>query len=258
MKSSIRRRWTREELIVAFNLYCRTPFGKLHKSNPHIIQLANTFSRSPSAVAMKLCNFASLDPLHVVRNVKGLTHASKSDREVWNEFNSNWDQLAFESQLAHERMKDPKVEPTRIPEIPKTKAEETETVGETRVRLVQAFFRQTVMATYENKCALCKLALPELLVASHIIPWSANADRRADPTNGLALCALHDKAFDRGLLTLDRSFNVVLSRRAKLRSDSQVQTTALREMEGQALIMPMRFCPDQVALRYHREHVFQL
>ena len=207
MKSSVRRRWGREELIVAFNLYCRTPFGRLHKSNPDIVQLAETFGRSPSAVAMKLCNFASLDPLHKARNVKGLSNASRADRDIWDEFNSNWDQLAYESQLAYEHMQETEEAPTRIPRVPQGK---TETTTETRVRLVQSFFRETVLAAYESKCGLCSLALPELLVASHIIPWSKNVERRADPTNGLAFCTLHDKAFDRGLLTLDESYRAVL------------------------------------------------
>jgi hypothetical protein len=57
-----RRFWTRNELIVAFNLYCKMRFGQLHRRNPQVIQLANQLGRTPSAVAMKLCNFAAFDP----------------------------------------------------------------------------------------------------------------------------------------------------------------------------------------------------
>ena len=74
------KEWRRAELIVAFNLYCKVPFGQLHKSNPLIIQLANKLGRTPSSVAMKLVNFASLDPTHKNRGVRGLSHASTSDR----------------------------------------------------------------------------------------------------------------------------------------------------------------------------------
>ncbi len=52
--------WTRDQLLVAFRLYCRTPFGKLHQHNPEIIHLAAKLGRTPSAVGMKACNFASL------------------------------------------------------------------------------------------------------------------------------------------------------------------------------------------------------
>ena len=72
--------WTRDELLLAFNLYCRTPFGRLHRNNRDIIELASIIRRTPSAVAMKLVNFASLDPVHQRRNVHGLHNVSRSDR----------------------------------------------------------------------------------------------------------------------------------------------------------------------------------
>lgn len=54
-------RWTREQLLAAFALHCRLPFGEFHQHNPEIIALATVIERTPSAVAMKLSNFASLD-----------------------------------------------------------------------------------------------------------------------------------------------------------------------------------------------------
>ena len=54
--------WTREQLLIAFALYCRLPFGKLHYRNPEIVRIAEAIGRTPSALAMKLSNIASLDP----------------------------------------------------------------------------------------------------------------------------------------------------------------------------------------------------
>ena len=54
--------WTREELILAINLYCKLPFGKLHQNNPEIKHLAQLIGRSNGSLAYKLVNFASLDP----------------------------------------------------------------------------------------------------------------------------------------------------------------------------------------------------
>ena len=54
--------WTPEQLKLAFAFYCQTSFGKLHSKNPQIIELAKLIGRTPSALAMKLVNFASLDP----------------------------------------------------------------------------------------------------------------------------------------------------------------------------------------------------
>src|SRR5512133_1156675 len=93
-----RKNWTRDELILAFNLYCKTPFGKIHIHNPEIIALANILGRTPSAVSWKLANIASLDPSLKKRNIAGASHGSKMDAEVWNEFNGNWERLAFESE----------------------------------------------------------------------------------------------------------------------------------------------------------------
>ena len=74
--------WTREELILAINLYCKLPFGRLHRANPDIIHLAKLIHRTPSAVALKLVNFASFDPSLRARGIKGASNASKLDSQI--------------------------------------------------------------------------------------------------------------------------------------------------------------------------------
>jgi len=93
-----REYWSRDKLIVAFNLYCKTPFGKIHIRNPEIKSLANILGRSPSAVSWKLANFARLDPALQKRFISGAKHGGKGDIEVWEEFNSDWERLGFESE----------------------------------------------------------------------------------------------------------------------------------------------------------------
>ena len=61
--------WTRDELILAINLYCKLPFGRLHRLNPQVINLANLIDRTPGSVAYKLVNFASLDPALKARGI---------------------------------------------------------------------------------------------------------------------------------------------------------------------------------------------
>ena len=59
--------------------------------------------RTPSSLAMKLSNFASLDPVQRARGIKGLSGASKQDRDMWNEFHSHINDLGPESeQLLHD------------------------------------------------------------------------------------------------------------------------------------------------------------
>jgi putative restriction endonuclease len=248
--------WTRDELLLAFNLYCRIPFGKLHKGNPEIIFLAQNIGRTPSAVAMKLVNFASLDPVQQARQIRGLSNASRADREIWYEFNANSEQLAFESQQALQNLSGNLRDTKRVERA--VSSGPTEAFRTVRTRLVQGFFRDAVLSSYDFKCAICNLDLPELLSASHIIPWSANVLRRADPRNGLSLCSIHDRAFDRGLLSVGESFDVLLSTRLKTSfSQCRLHLVAFLEVEGKPIYQPKRFAPDTVALAFHRENIFR-
>src|SRR5437899_746474 len=90
--------WTREEHILAFNLYCKIPFGTIHIHNPKIIKLAKLMGRSVGAVSYKLANFTRLDPEQKARGIRGMPHGAKGEEEVWNEFNTNPEALAFESE----------------------------------------------------------------------------------------------------------------------------------------------------------------
>ena len=249
--------WTRDELVVAFNLYCRIPFGRIHKNNPDIIKIAKSISRTPSAVAMKMVNFASLDSFHKKRNIKGLQHGSKQDEKIWEEFHKNWESLAFESQQSLARLigkteKDYALEVSIVEQdIP------TEVKRLTRVRLVQSFFREAVLSSYNYSCSICKISLYKMLNASHIIPWSINKLRRADPSNGLSLCAFHDRAFDRGLITIDEDYKIILSKEAKsLIEIPKLHKVGLLEIEGNLINLPEKFYPDKVAIAYHRENIF--
>lgn len=158
MENNKGRLWTRDELIVAVNFYCKTPFGKLHRQNPDIIILAKQLHRTPSSLAMKLVNFASIDPLQRERKIKGLSNISKLDLEIWQEFYSNWEQLAYESQKALLRLQVPlDSEPSFGDYYERLQLKETESKRLTRVRLVQGFFRDAILASYEFKCSFCDL-----------------------------------------------------------------------------------------------------
>lgn len=62
--------WTWDELILAIDLYCNFPFGKMHRLNPDVIELASVLGRTPSAVAYKLGDLASLDPSLKARGIR--------------------------------------------------------------------------------------------------------------------------------------------------------------------------------------------
>jgi putative restriction endonuclease len=250
---SRRRAWTRDELLVAFNLYCRLSFGQLRHGNKDVIALAKQIDRSPSAVSMKLCNFASFDPIHQVRGVSGLGHAAKSDKEIFEAFNTDWTTLAIESEDALARLGIGGIEDVEE----KAVFVETEVARIVQVRRVQGFFRRAVMASYEFTCAICRINVPALVQASHIIPWRDDESRRADPHNGIALCTLHDRAFDRGFVTFDEKHQVLVSKSLRTEEEvSDIHRITLLEIEGQTMMEPERFGPDAMALEYHRENIF--
>ena len=74
-----------------------------------------------------------------------------------------------------------------------------------KTRVNQNVFRQIVVANYSGKCAISGIDMPELLFASHIIPWSKNEEERLNPENGICLSALYDKAFDKGLIAVNEN-----------------------------------------------------
>ena len=76
----------------------KLPFGKMHKGNPDVIELSRLLSRrTPDSVAMRLTNFASVDPYHQKRGVKGMDGGRKQVEPIWNEFVNNQENLVFES-----------------------------------------------------------------------------------------------------------------------------------------------------------------
>ncbi|HEV2523022.1 MAG TPA: HNH endonuclease [Candidatus Acidoferrales bacterium] len=249
-----RRDWTRKELIVGFNLYCKIPFGRIHIRNPLVIELAKALGRTPSAVSWKLANFARLDPSLKDRNVKGASHGAHAEIEVWNDFNNDWEGLAYES----ERILDQMVgHPKGLTEDERELPEGTTRETIVRTRVNQSFFRAAVLAAYGSKCCITGLSIPELLTASHIVPWSVDIKNRTNPRNGLCLNAIHDRAFDCGLLTVTPDMKVMISPRAKANSSDSGARDFLWCYDAKSISSPRRFAPSANFLRYHNQRVFQ-
>jgi putative restriction endonuclease len=247
------RNWSREELILAFNLYCKIPFGKIHILNPQIIILANILKRTPSAVSWKLANFARLDPDLQRRKIAGASHGSKEEIEIWDEFNSNWEQLAFESEKLLAQMTGKKLDETAEIEVIE-EGKEREAIVQVRVN--QNFFRATIFAAYNCKCCITSLGIPELLNASHIVPWSTDPVNRVNPHNGLCLNVFHDRAFDRGLLTISPDYHVKVSSKIKNLPEEKSLIMFLLNFDGVTINLPERFLPEPSFLEYHNKNIF--
>lgn len=179
-----------------------SPHHTASSRNPEIITLANLLGRTPSSVAYKLVNFASLDPALKARGIKGASNASKLDKEIWLEFVDHWNILPFESERLRARL-----EGTTVERLYHLNEDELPRQGRTReqvvkVRVNQSFFRSAVLAAYDNTCCITGIRKSELLIAGHIRPWGLDEENRLNPRNGMAINALHDKAFDAGLITI--------------------------------------------------------
>ena len=249
-------RWTREQLKLAFYLYCQLPFGKLHSRNPEIIHLAGLLGRTPSAIAMKLVNFASLDPAITSTGRKGLDGASNLDREIWSEFHADWEKLAVECELLRRNLDvgAPIVDEADEQLIPEDFTGETRRVV-TEQRIKQNFFRRAVLSSYRGRCCMSGLSDPRLLIASHIVPWSKDKANRLNPSNGLCLSAIHDRAFDKGLLALSDDFRIIVSEELKRRDEAFVKEV-LVPLNGKLIELPERFMPSVEFLSRHRADLF--
>jgi len=248
--------WTRSQLLVAFNLYCQLPFGRLHSRNPEIIKYAELIGRTSSALALKLTNIASLDPVIISTGRKGLKGASKADKEMWNEMQNDWDKFVLESFQAMEAINKLGDNTSVIDPID----EEIDYSGKNKTikstaRIGQSFFRKSVLSAYDYKCCITGLSEPQLLIASHIVPWGHDERNRLNPSNGLSLSMLHDKAFDIGIITINENMTVRVSQKV-LKNDTFLKT-ALLNYDGQKIYLPDKFEPHIDFLAYHRENIFE-
>jgi putative restriction endonuclease len=246
--------WTRDELILTINLYCELPFGKLHSRNPKIIEFANLLDRTPNSLALKLVNFSSLDSSLQARGIKGMGNASKLDAEIWNEFYNNWDEAFIQSEKLRA-----KKEKTTIEHLNKIDASDLLKEGKEKERIIkarvnQAIFRKIILATYNSTCCITGINNPELLIASHIVPWSKDEKNRLKPTNGLCLNALHDRAFDKGLITISaKDYTIKISSRFKRKDSIKSIDYNFLRLEGVKINLPDKFLPAQEQLKIHND-----
>lgn len=250
--------WTREELILAFNLYLKLPFGKMHKQTPEIIELAALLGRTPSSIGMRLGNFASVDPYHQERGVGGLKGGMNQVKPIWDEFFDNQEELIFQSEKILAEKENTSIENKYHELLFDIKDLKGETVTrEVKTRVNQSVFRQMVLVNYASKCAITGIDIPQLLLASHIIPWSANEKERLNPENGICLSPLYDKAFDKGMIGINQNYQVVLSTAIKSKMNSSFYQNHFANIENMKINEPLKYLPKKEFLQFHLDEIFQ-
>lgn len=250
--------WTREELILVFNLYLKLPFGKMHTRTPEVIEMANITCRTVNSIAIRLTNFAACDPYHKGRGVKGMVGGIKQCQPIWDEFFGNKELLIYESESILAEKENQTIDSKfrdLLFDIKDLKGEMK--VREVKTRVNQHVFRQIVVANYSGKCAMSGIDLPELLLASHIIPWSENEDERLNPENGICLSALYDRAFDKGLIAINEKYEILVSDKLHKKKDTDYYEKYFAHLENQSLILPQRYLPKKEFIQYHLDVVFE-
>lgn len=250
--------WTREELVLALNLYMKLPFGRISSRTPEIQHLANLIGRTANAASMRLSNFASVDPFHQNRGIKGLTGGIRQVKPIWDEFYENKEALLFESEMILANLENETIESKFADELIGTEHLKGEDkIREVKTRVNQKVFKQIVSANYNGKCAITGINIPQLLIASHIIPWSKNEKERLNPENGIYLSALYDKAFDNGLIGINQKFEVILSPTLKNFEKEDFYPYNFTKIAGVKLNSPQKYLPRQEFLQFHMETIFK-
>ena len=234
-QATARVNWTRPQTLAALHIYLQLSFGQLHQRNPKLIQLAHWIGRTPGAIALKLVNLASLDPVIVASGRSGMGNASALDRQIWDELQGNWDTVALAAAAEYEHLAQ-----SNGLQADQDLLEEA-----------QASVDVSPLEEGRTRSATVQVQNEKLVIASHIVPWSTDTKNRLNPQNGLCLSALHDRAYDQGLITVLPDFTVRVSPQLRAKpSDSYISESLLR-FDRQPIRSPERFGPIPAFLEWH-------
>ena len=252
-----RNLWTKEELILAFNLYLKIPVGKMHSTNKDVIHLASLIGRTPNSIALRLVNFASVDPVLKARGIKGMDGGTKIVQPIWDEFYHNQEELVFLSEQILANKENTSIEnkyQELLFDIKDLKGETA--IRQVKTRVNQSVFRQMVLANYSAKCAITGIDIPELLLASHIMPWSINEEHRLNPENGICLSALYDKAYDKGIIGITPNYEVIFSTSLKSKKETSFYKNNFAPIENLKISEPLKYLPKKEFLEFHLDTIF--
>jgi putative restriction endonuclease len=244
--------WTREQLIMALNVYFKIPFKDVKENHPLIQKYAPLIGRTPTALKMKIGNFGRLDPTLKAKDITGLVHGSFAEEPIWKEFWGNLDKLAYESEQLFAERAGRKVEDTLGADIQKLpQGREREVV--VRQRVNQQFFRDAVLTAYLNRCCITGIANTQLLEACHISGWAEDENNRTNPMNGLCMTPTFHRAYDKFLMAITPDYKIVLSDEMLSGTKNETTLKFFQDLQGRQIIMPEKFAPEKDFLAQHFE-----
>lgn len=249
------QKWTYRETQLAFALYYLIPVSEIDKRESDVWRLAEHLGRTPRSVAMKLWNIAAFDENRMAQGKAGLKHGSALDAKMWEDYRIRGDDFILESVELLTSVLDGVKNRSLVDYAALDLRVGWDRVGQTKHRVNQQYFRNTLMDNYAGQCCLTGLAVPKLLVASHIKPWAAceEGPDRVNPKNGLLLNAFHDRAFDAGLITLSRNKEIIVS---KTVPHNDPNDSWLWSYEKATIALPKCNEPALEFIEYHQDCVF--
>ena len=250
--------------MLVMNLYTKLRYGQFSYRNVEVIKLAELIHKTPDAVAFKLVHLSRQDPKHKDR-VKGLDNPGKNAIEMYNEFANNWNEMLYQSEVLLANYQNKKVEEIALDQYEIQEIENDILSGKegryieriVKTRVNQALFRKVVVNNYANTCAICSLDIRGLLVASHILKWSENEEHRLNPTNGLCLCNIHDRAFELGYIGISTDYSILVSAELKQAKEKETFSSLFGRHENKPIILPDKFYPNIDFLQSHLNHTFK-
>ena len=244
--------WTRDQLIMALNVYCKIPFKDVKEWHPIIQKYAPLIGRTPVALKMKVGNFGRFDPVLKAKGIVGLSNGSKAEEPIWNEFWGNSEKLAYESERLFAMRAGKTVEDymaldtLNIPE-----GKEREAI--IRQRVNQNFFREAVLTAYLHHCCITGISNIAILEACHISNWASDINNRTNPKNGLCMNPLFHRAYDKVLFAITPECKIIVSEQMLSDTKDERFFSYLQSIQGRSIFMPEKFSPDKDLLSLHYE-----
>lgn len=251
-----RQSWTHDQLLAAFYLYLQLKPGELQNTSAAVSEFAQHIKKPQQAVAAKLRTLTQLDPVLSHQPVRAADNVTALDKTVWDEFQSNWTSTTLAACEAYESVVGTYRAAAGASQFSASDASYLFQEGQTRETIVQVrrnqyVFRNAVLSSYDSTCCMSGLQNDRLLIASHIIPWAEDKKNRLNPANGLCLSALHDRAYDQGLITVLPDYSIRVAEKLIAQKGDTFLSDALLHYNGKSIRLPSRFQPNAEFLGQH-------
>jgi len=251
--------WTHDQLLAAFYLYLQLKPNEIQSPSPLVSLFALHLGKPKEAITAKLRTLAQLDPVLANQSIRSSDNVTELDQKVATEFQNRWTATVLTASDAYEDIVGAYKEALDPPQISASDAAYLFNAGQTReaivqVRVNQRIFRKAILNGYDSTCCISGLKNEKLLIASHIVPWSMDVENRLNPENGLCLSALHDRAYDQGLITVLPDFTIRVSPRLLKQKGNSFLSHSLLRYDGRKITLPGRFQPRTDFLKSHSRH----